>query len=61
MKKPREFRDVYNADSLTLILYFRTVTDEALLDSIETEMAHRDLDGDNAAECKWIEESQSNG
>ena len=55
MSNPNNFADIFNADSLTLILWYNTVTDEALSNFIEAEMTHRDLDGDKGSECIWLE------
>lgn len=58
---PTTFEDIYNVDSLTLIGWYNTVSDPALSDYIESEMTHRDLDGDKAAECRWLEANSSVG
>lgn len=55
MSNPNGFSNIYKADSLTLILWYNTVTDKALSDYIEAEMTHRDLDGDKGSECIWLE------
>lgn len=55
VNNPKDFPDIFNADSLTLILWYNTVTDRTLSDSIEAEMTHRDLDGDKGSECIWLE------
>lgn len=57
MSDPQIFSDIYNADSLTLILWYNTVTDKALAPMIEAEITHRDLDGNKGSECITIQQT----